>query len=313
MSEKSIDLHLLQCFDALIVEGSVTLAADRLGMSQPGMSNALARLRQVLDDPILIRAVKGMVPTPRAAQLAPVVREAIDQLSTILSGPQAFDPAKSTAVIRIAGTDSTLLCSLEPIIEEVRRQAPGMRFEITPLLHKRLQEPLESGTIDVAVGVYTTVSPSLYQSALYQDRICCLVGNNGKYANEIMTDQRYMDADHAVAIASAGYRSSLEVLIEDFLAATGRERRISFSAPYAGVLAPIVARTDMVLTINAVAAHAYAAWLPLTIKPFPFEVPPIHFTMVWHERSRNNAALRWMREKFRVGMATSAARFGLLD
>ena len=250
MSERAIDLHILQCFVALIVEGSVTLAADRLGMSQPGMSNALARLRGLLDDPILIRSAKGMAPTQRASELAPETRAAIDQLSTIMSGPKIFNPATSTALIRIAGTDGTTTCALEPVINDIQQSAPMMRFEITPLLHKRLQEPLETGPIDLAFGLYLDVSPTLYQSKVIDDNLCCMVGKHSSHAEGDLTLRRYLEADHAAVSPSAGYRSAIETIAEHALAAVGGERRIRFSAPYAALLAVMVARSEMILTIT---------------------------------------------------------------
>lgn len=304
MTERTIDLHLLHCFDALIVEGSVTLAADRLGMSQPGMSNALARLRELLDDPILIRTVKGMAPTQRAIELSPTVRMAIDQLSSIISGPLQFDPAKTTALIRIAGTDGTIACALEPVINEIQRVAPMMRFEVAPLLHKRLQEPLETGTIDLAIGIYFALSPTLYQTKVVDDTICCMVGRESIHAHTKLTLERYLEADHAVVSASAGHRSAVDTVAEQSLALLGGNRKICLTAPYAGLLAMVAARSDMVVTITSIAARMYAQWLPIVVKPLPFHAPSVTFSMVWHERSRNNAALTWVRQRLREGMTS---------
>ena len=306
MTDPNIDLSLLNCLDALIVECNVTLAADRIRMSQPGMSNALARLRQLLDDPILIRTTKGMVPTARALQLAPVVRVAIDQLNSIITNPADFEPKDTTAVIRIAATDGTIMCALEPVIKSIHSTAPRMRIEITPLQHGRLQEPLESGIIDLAFGVYADLSPTLYSSKVMDDSMCCVVANNGVHAGKEMTFERYCQADHAILSRGTGYRSTMEAIADERLAALNIERKVRFSAPYAGVILAMVAGSNMVATFGTLGANMYASWLPVEVRPIPFQVQQLSYSMVWHERVRNNAAFAWVRQMLREGMRRRA-------
>lgn len=302
MTERNIDLALLNCLDALIVECNVTLAADRLRMSQPGMSNALARLRHLLDDPILIRTTKGMVPTARALQLAPIVRVAIDQLSSIIADPAEFDPKGTTSVIRIAATDGTITCGLEPVIRTIQLAAPGMRIDIVPLQHGRLQEPLESGIIDLAFGVYSDLSPTLYSSKVINDSMCCVVARDGMYAGQEMTFERYCQADHAILSRGAGYRSTMETIADGRLATLNAERQIRFSAPYAGVVLSMVAHSNMVATFGTLGGRMYANWMPIELRPIPFDVPQLTYSMVWHERARNSVALTWVRQMLREGM-----------
>jgi DNA-binding transcriptional LysR family regulator len=300
--ERSIDLHLLRCFDALVAEESVTLAADRLRMSQPGMSNALARLREVFNDPILTRTTKGMSATERARQLAPSVRAAIDQLHGILEEPQVFRPETSDAVLHVAATDGTINCALEAVIGEIREEAPLMRIEVTPLLHGRLQEPLQSGAIDFALGVYLELPETLYHTRVIDDRLWCVVGRDSAHAQGEWTLERYRNAHHAVLTRGVAHRSSMETVVDKLLADRGIERQVRFAAPYAGTLLPMVARSDLVATVTGLSARMYAGWLPLKLLPLPFTAPPLAFSMVWHARTRNSPAAAWLRQKLRDGL-----------
>lgn len=149
---RNIDLRLLECLDVLVRECSVTLAAERLGMSQGNMSHSLGRLRDLLGDPLLVRTAHGMAPTPRALEAREEAQEVIRRLQGLLDNSDEEDIASVNRTIRIACADATALFVLGPLFEELRQVAPNISIEISQILTFRVKEPLDDGTLDVALG-----------------------------------------------------------------------------------------------------------------------------------------------------------------
>lgn len=301
-TNSNVDLHLLKCFDALVETCSVTLAADRMHMSQPGMSSALARLREIFNDPILIRTAKGMKPTERARELSGDVRLNIEQLSRLLEQPGEFVPAHSRARVRIASTDALIVSALAPTIAEIGKCAPGIQLQLVSLAHVRVNEPLEAGEIDLALGYYPDLPSSLYSRRLLTDPVCCMVGRDSGHGGD-MTLDRYAAASHAVMNLSADYRSTLETIIDQELACLGRERRVSLSASSTNVIACLVATSELVATVPSMVVRLHEKTLGIIGLKLPFDVPPVPFSLVWHARTHHNPDIAWVREKLREGIA----------
>lgn len=309
MTNTNVDLHLLKCFDALVDTCSVTLAADRMHMSQPGMSSALARLREIFNDPILLRTAKGMKPTERARELAIDVRSNIEQLSRLLEQPGEFVPAHSQARVRIASTDALIVAALAPTIAEIGKRAPGIQLQLAPLSHVRVNEPLEVGEIDLALGYYPDLPASLYSRCVLRDPVCCMVGRDGSHAGG-MTLERYAAAAHAVLNMSSEYRSTLESVIDQELSRLHVERRISLIASSTNVIASLVANSELVATVPSMLVRLHEKTLGIIALKLPFNIPPVPFSLVWHARSHHNPDIAWVRDRLREGISKNPL-FGL--
>ena len=299
MSLKNIDLHLLQCFQALVTERSVTKAAERMGMSQPGMSNVLARLRDVLADPILVRTPQGMMLTPKAMGVTERVREALDQLAAALASPERFIPAAAREKFNIVCLDYTALLAIAPIASALRQQAPHIEITITALANLRIREPLEEGSVDLVIGYFVDLPPGLFASHLQTDELCC-VGHRDSI-QEQPTLEAYIEASHCLLIMPQGPLTTMELITEGALNKLNLKRKVWLHVPYMSLLAAVVGQSDLVATLPMGAALQFSRTLPIVSRPLPFQVPPYTISMVWHERTHKNPAFVWIRQQLREG------------
>jgi len=168
---RKLDLNLLKALDALLDERSVTRAADLLSLTQPAVSGMLNRLRESFDDPLFVRAQRGIVPTLRAEQLATPVKQLLADIEGMLQ-PQNFDPLTASMTIRIASTDYALRAVVVPFLSALRKKAPNIRFSVQPVDHQELQSQLDRGEIDLALVTPEAITPGLHSIALFDEAMC---------------------------------------------------------------------------------------------------------------------------------------------
>ena len=286
-----VDLNLLPPLAALLRRRNVTHAASDAGMSQPAMSRALARLRALLDDPLLVRGVAGYVLTPRAAALQPRLEAMLTGLRDMLTS-QSFDPATARRTIRLAAADSHTVVLLPAVMARLARVAPGIDVRAEPY-SADLQARIESGALDMAFATATTpLPPGSLSMPLADDRLV-LVMRRGHPA----ADQDWRIADYArwqhVAVALLGDGQSE---IDAQLAAAGVRRRIALVTPHFTAALAAVAATDMVTTIGESFARRFAVPLGLVLKPPPFAATDLRITLVWSSLRSSDALLAWFRD-----------------
>ncbi|MFU8807289.1 MAG: LysR family transcriptional regulator, partial [Bradymonadaceae bacterium] len=177
MHLSSLDLNLLVALDALLEEVSVTRAAGRVGLSQSAMSHALGRLRETFDDPLLVRAGRGMTLTPRARELAEPLREALANLRQVIAPSQPFDPATSTQVFRVAADEYALFALLPLLVERLAKVAPKVDLRIRELGQSQSQHRLETGEVDLVLplGLAEHIPQTLYRRALFKLDLVCVI------------------------------------------------------------------------------------------------------------------------------------------
>lgn len=298
-SLKNIDLRLLQCLDALLRERSVTLAAERLQMSQGNMSNSLARLRDLLGDQLLVRTARGMRLTDRAVELHPEVLELVRRMQSLLDTEDDSDVAHAHRRIRVACTDATALFALGPLVEEARRHAPNLQIEISQILNRHVAEPLGDGTIDLAIGSYIELSEALQVSRLLSYRMLCVVGADSEFASTGMDLDSYSQAAHAQFAVSQGFRATTEIIIDQALTDLGRTRSARLTSQFVTVIAEAVSRSDLVAVMPDFMLRYFSARLPLVGLPMPFDIPEYPLSAVWHSRSKGDRVLAWFRQQLR--------------
>lgn len=294
-------MNLLVALDALLQEGSVTRAAERLGLSAPAMSHALARLREQLGDPLLVRAGRSMVPTPRAEVLRPRVRTVVAEAHTLMAKERAFAAADLERVFRVHATDH-VLAVLGPAIDRIAAaEAPRVVLRFLPNTPDDAVQ-LRAGEVDLAVGIYGELPPEMRIRQLLTDRLVCVVRADHPAVGRRMTLSRFVALEH-IQIAPRGRPGGY---LDDMLAARGLQRRIARQVPYflAGLL--LVAQTDYVLTVSERIATALGARLGLRMLAPPLALAPYALSLVWHPRMDGDPAHRWLRELF-VEAAGSAA------
>jgi len=299
MDLRSVDLHLLACFDALMAEGSVTHAAVRMNLSQPAMSNALARLRDLFRDPLLVRTARGMVATPRAIELHVLVRNTLQAFAALMSDGDDFDASASAARITVAVSDYTSSLFVPHLLPLLRREAPGIEVTLVAPDQSRVREGLESGDFDLMIGYLVDLSEGLRAVELYRDSFACIVAADHPVIGDSLDLAGYVAAAHVRRGTATTNPFTLEMMVDRALEERGVRRRVVLRTPTAFGLAQAVACSDLVGSLARTGARQYARTFGIRVLDLPFEIATPTITMAWHERTHRQAAVRWFREAVR--------------
>ena len=290
-----IDLNLLLALDALLAERHVTRAAARLGLSQSAASHALARLRDLLDDPLLVRGPRGaMLPTPRALVLTPLVERALVEVAAVLRPPEVFDPRTSRRTLRIGAGDYAELVLLPALFARMAEQAPGIDLFVRTVPDD-IPAGLAAGDVDLALAPIRPqdTSAACYQRLLFDETFVCAVRRGHPATRQRLTLDRFCAMDHLL-IAPRGTPGGY---VDDALTARGRTRRVALAVPHFLIVPHVIARTDLIVTLASRIAAAFAESHGLaTLRP-PVDVPGFAIHMIWHERAHGDAAQRWLRDQ----------------
>lgn len=307
VEDRKIDLHLLRCLDVLLAERSVTRAAARMEMSQPGMSNALARLREAFGDPLLVRTPKGMEPTARAEEVRQTVREALHGIESALTGGSGFDPATASLNITIATTDYAAFVLFPGVLNRLEREAPGITITLRPPDPAHIREWLEEGAGELAIGFAPSLPDSLNTSTIYRDRLVCVARQDHPAIGDTVSRDTYGASRHVIFGSAFTGLSTLEIVLDDMLEHEGIVRQPGTRIPSALLSPHIVAATDMIATLPVRFVERFTDTLPLRAFELPFDAPEFPIAMIWHERTRQNEAMAWLREVIRQ-VAAEASR-----
>ena len=299
-----IDLNLLPALDALLRERHVTRAAQRVGLSQSAMSHALARLRELLGDPILVRSGHGMVPTERAEALEGPLRDALAALESALGAQDHFDPATAERSFHIAAEDLGQVLFLPAVLRALRERAPGIDLDVMPRERAALLGSLEDKSIDLVIGVFADPLPAAFrtQRLLVEDFVCVTRRGHPRIRKRL-TLKQYAELPHA--LIGVGQRG-VPTAVSRALAAHGLERRVALRVGSFLAAPLIVAETDLVLTLPRRLAERVVKMAPLVVHEPPVELEGFAFAAVWHERRQREPAHRFLREL--VAAAAAAHR-----
>jgi DNA-binding transcriptional LysR family regulator len=293
---RNFDLNLLVAFDLLMQEQNVSRAADRMFVSQSAMSHILQRLRQQLDDPLLVKTPSGMMPTDRALALIGPVKAILRDIRRLISTREEFDPAKSVRRFVIAATDYMDLLVIPALVERIARYAPGIDIHVKQTETPFPERELEYNDLDVVLGFETILKPPAYMTVeeLFDDRMACLVRrNHPANRGERLTLDEYVSKKHML-ISRTGTRIGL---IDAWLAEKGLERRITLIVPHFLSAPFIVAKTDMLLSLPERIAEKFVGLAPLSVLSVPFDLPAYDLVMVWHPLRETDPAHRWLRDE----------------
>jgi DNA-binding transcriptional LysR family regulator len=283
------DLNLLYALEALLTERSVTRAASKLGLTQPAMSHALRRLREQLGDPILVRGSRGMVPTPRAQDLAISVRRALEEARNTLESQSGFEPLTSRRSFTLSTADLGQLLLLPPLLARLTHEGPGIDLNVRPL--GPLPEILEDGTIELALGTSVPEIPGLYRQTLFTERFVCVVREGHPKVKKKLDLEQFVALQH-ILISPKGLGMGT---VDRALAERGLSRRVALRVPSFLAAPMIVAESDLVLTCPSRIARALSSMLPLKVLPPPLELTGFTTYAVWHERMHHDPAHMWLR------------------
>lgn len=291
MMKAHIDFRLLMAFEAIMESRSITVAADRLGMTQPGLSTALARLRRLYADPLFVRSSSGMRPTPRAMELATPLQEALALVRRTVERAPSFDPASSNRSFNLIMTDIGDRVFLPPLLQHLKKVAPSVNIatEQLPLQEARLA--LESGTMDLAVGFMPKLQAGFYQQRLFGQRYVCVVRRDHPGIGSSLSKRQFVETPHAAVVSSGTGHD----IIEKALELQGIRRRIAVSNTHFLAAVDIVARTDLIVIVPQVLGEAYLDILKVKLLDPPVKLPAFDVQQHWHERFHRDPANRWLR------------------
>ncbi len=301
MRLEGVDLNLLVMLDALLNEPTVTRAARRMGLSQSATSHGLARLRQLLQDPLLVRTPKGMVPTERARALGPELRAILERTERALRPLPAFDPRTHAATFRLGLDDATQAGMLPHLAAVVAAKAPDIRLVAVATPPAELGEALASGRLDAAVSLAPDAHRGIHSEPLLTYRSVCLVRRGHPQLAERLTLAGYLAAGHVV-IATPG---SSDADVERALDKRRRVRRVVISTSSPLAVPGIVSRTDLVATVPDRILPLLDRRLPLIVHKPPLALPSTTVCLLWHERTAHDAPMDFLRAEIRA-LFTSA-------
>jgi DNA-binding transcriptional LysR family regulator len=255
------------------------------------VSNALARLRNLLGDPLFVRTPRGMDPTRYAASIAEGVRQALGLIEATLAGGAAFDPATTERVFRLHMSDIGEMVFLPPLLERLHRAAPGVRIETRSTPQEEIEAALAAGELDLAVGFLPGLRPPVRNARLFIDPYACMMRADHPRIGDRLTQKAFLEASHAlVASIGAGHR-----VIEETLLAHGLSRRIALRVPHFMVVPMILERTDLIVTVPSQVARLFEKMGRFKSLRPPVKMAPADVRVHWHERYDADAANRWLR------------------
>lgn len=296
-----LDLNLLETLDALLQEESVSRAARRVGLSTPAMSHALARLRTALQDDVLVRAGRDMVPTSRALALKAEVHDALARARQLLSPTRAFDPGRLEREFRVNATDHVVTVLGATLDRLARESAPGVFLRFMPTATDDAAM-LREGAVDLAVGIYADLPPELRTRVLFSDRFVTVLRKGHPAAKGRLDLETFLALEH-LQVAPRGRPGGY---LDEVLAERGKRRRVTRAVPYFLSALQLVSESDAVLTISERMARSLASAFGLTVLETPVPLRPYALSLLWHPRQDSSAEHAWLRQLF-VDAAAKAA------
>jgi len=285
------DLNLLPVFMALMEERSVTRAAHRLGITQPALSNALTRLRALLQDPLFIRERYGIAPTPKAEELAPSIAAALGTLDELVRGQQAFDPSKANQLITIAPNSYVEFVLAPAIVARLRERAPGIRLRLTPFGSDLAETGVMSGTTALVLGRLVDPPDNLVVQHLLDDGLACVVRADHPTVDRKITKKQFEQLKHVNMLPPGRLRVGLFQALER----EGLKRDVAVSVTHFLAIPEMVAATDYCATLPKLICRRLASDARLKILPSPVDLGSFPVQMAWHVRYRNDPAHAWLR------------------
>ncbi|MCX2946804.1 LysR family transcriptional regulator [Lentzea sp. NEAU-D7] len=299
-----IDLNLVEALDALLAENSVTKAAARLHTSAPAMSRALARLRRALDDPLLVRAGRDLVPTPRALELRGEVHAVATRARALFAPPTTADPRTAVRMFDLQVTDMLSTTFIPSLIDDLRVQAPGISLRLRP---ESLEDTpaLREGLLDLEIGSIRPGDPEIHSETLVTETLIGVVRPDHPLSKvKSVTPQRFAEADHIVV----SRRGRAHGPIDEQLADLGLRRRVAAVVPTFASAMFLVRETDVVCVAPAGLGRPMLDTLGLRTFPIPLALPSVTIGMAWHPRNHHDRTHQLLRERTRHIMAAAAER-----
>ncbi|GAA6142456.1 LysR family transcriptional regulator [Hydrogenophaga sp. 5NK40-0174] len=291
-----LDLNLLPVLQALLDKGSVSRAADALGLTQSAVSHALRRLREYFNDPLFVRSGGRFVPTPKATELAPHVAHIMERLHADLVPGAAFDASQTRRTFVLNMTDMAELVFLPRFLPEFRERAPGASLRVVRLMPADIAHALEQRRVDLAISSLPLTREGLFQQQLIEHPLVCMVASRRKGIKDgRITLDAYQAASHIGIKPFGGEDDIFEWALQSH---GGPKRRFLLSTPGFMTLPMLIAGSDLVATVPAHMAEVFAHWSGVRCVQPPLDLPALPLRQTWHPRFQNDPGNQWVRHLF---------------
>ena len=307
MPSTTLDLNLLLVFEAMLLHRNVTSAAAHVGITQSAMSNAVGRLRRHFDDALFVNTRNGMLPTPRAQELAKPLQRALALVRAASSRQAVFDPVQSKRTFRFHMSDVGEMVFLPALVKRLDQLGASVRVETMQLTSDQVREQLESGEIDFAAGYLPGLARNVDSCVLFREHYVCMARRAHPLAKgDTLTARDFLAASH-VLIESMG---SGHRVIERTLERHRLKRDAALRVPHFMVVPMVVANTDRVVTLPSRVAKIFASLMQVQAFALPVRIPAFDVALFWHPRFADDPGIRWMHslmgELFREPRARAA-------
>jgi DNA-binding transcriptional LysR family regulator len=291
MELHELDLNLLVVFNQLLVERRVSKVADNLGLTQPAVSNSLAKLRRLFGDELFLRTPKGMEPTPYAEQLAESVTYALAMIHSGINQTASFDPAQANRSFTIGMTDIGEIYFLPALMERLKREAPGVRLSTVRNTAVNLRDDMESGKVDLAIGLLPQLKAGFFQRRLFSQSYVCLLRRGHRLDKRRISLAEYAAAEHLVVVSAGTGHGKVDELLQR----SGVERQVRLTVPHYVSVGHILQGSDMVATVPERLADRLIEPFGLAKVPHPAKLPDVAINVFWHAKYHRSPANRWLR------------------
>jgi LysR family transcriptional regulator, mexEF-oprN operon transcriptional activator len=287
-----LDLNLLVAFDALLTERSVTRAAARIGLGQSAMSHNLARLRTLFGDELLTRGAEGMRPTPRALALADPVRVTLAQMQAAVLQREAFDPSTADRAFKVGLADSIEVAVIPGLLARLRKVAPSVSLRLRSINRSSVLEELDSGKLDLGIGVFDQGQLHHKRRLLYTDSFLCLFNPAQVGFTSPITLDNYLSVPHVLTSLTEDDHGA----VDDALAKLKLKRAIALTTPGFLAVPFVVRRAPVITTMPSRLAHYFAETFALATSPPPIELPTLTISLLWHASFDHDPGHVWLRQ-----------------
>ncbi|ACB33073.1 transcriptional regulator, LysR family [Leptothrix cholodnii SP-6] len=291
MELSEIDLNQLVLFQQLMVERRVSKVAENLGLTQPAVSNTLAKLRRLFGDDLFLRTPSGMVPTPFAEQLAEPVGYALAMIHSGLNQQVRFDPASVKRSVTIGMTDIGEIVFLPKLVERLSREAPGITLNTVRNTAVNLRDDMESGKVDLAIGLLPQLKAGFFQRRLFRQRYVCLFRRGHAVDKKKLSLADFRAAEHLVVVSAGTGHGKVDELLQR----AGVERVVRLTVPHFVGVGHILQGTDLVATVPERLAQRLADPFGLAWLPHPVKLPEVAINVFWHAKVHRSPANQWLR------------------
>lgn len=291
-----IDLNLLRVLCVIHTSKSVSKAAEELGMTQSGVSNALRRLRSSFADPLFVRCADGMQATARAQELIDLVAPGMANIEAALASTSTFEPRHASRLFRIMVSDLAQMVLMPRLLAQLLTVAPNIRFETLDVSPGDGRRGMEAGSIDLVFGNWPAFGLDFHRQVLFKEVFVVLMRAGHPLSGRKLTEDAYLKARHIDYRPGGVTYQSLTTILDKVQQARHRKRHVTFTAAHALGLASLLGESDLLLTLPSRLVSAVIAERPhLVVRPLPFNAPEMTITLQWHTRVHRDPSVTWLR------------------